>query len=150
MVNVQDNVHIVINAVVYNFFYSCKPLRVDSEVVAGRVVAPRYRYSDRVEALLLYSVYHCFSCFRVAPRCFAVQAVSSSCCIKSVAEIPACTHLGCDLFCCFACYRSSRGTRCCTYHKYCSCKYCNKCRNNRKGFLCYCHFSPCLGIITFR
>ena len=127
VVSVDDRIHTVIHAVVYNFLNSCQILICNRTVKrihlcgAGSTshIPPGDRDPDGVEASLLDFLDHVFGRCNVAPSSFKVCrrgiAGPSVGRIQSVAQIPAQTHVLHHLYRSLVCRRCNRGS-----HRQCS------------------------------
>ena len=99
VVHIEDNEHIIVNAVIHNFLDSCKPVSLDSVIWSlAELALPGHRYTQNVEALSLYAVYHCLCGNRLTPCSFPVSGSFAACGvgdrgIQSISQIPARFHL---------------------------------------------------------
>ena len=98
VVDVEDNVHIVLDAVVNDFLDARHPSAVDV-VAAVEVRVPCGGDSYRIEALFLDRVYHRLSGLGLSPAHLRVDArvAVAACSVEGIAEIPAYFHLARDI-----------------------------------------------------
>ena len=127
VVGVDDNVHAVAYAIIYNFLNSCQILICNSTVKrihicdAGSAghIPPGNRDPDGVEASLLDFLDHVFGRCNVAPSSFNICrreiAGPSVGAVKCVAQIPAQPHVFYYLYRSLVCRRCNRGS-----HRQCS------------------------------
>ena len=101
--HIDDSVHTLVCAVFSNFLYALEVILADS--VGRRICAlvESNGDSNAVESVLVDLRDHFLSCSNVAPHCFILAARAVSvfvvCAprIKSIAEVPAKTHIVDDL-----------------------------------------------------
>ena len=96
MVEVEYDVHIVIDSVVNYLLDSCHPGGINI-VAAVKVLEPCGRHTDCIESLCLDCIDHGFCGLRVAPAGLSIEpACGIAVGIERIAEVPADLHFLCD------------------------------------------------------
>ena len=85
VMGVDDDFHLLVQAVVDHLLHAVHPLAVDGHrLLVRQMAAPLHWYAHTVEALCLHGLDHLARCHRVAP-CRLVVAFA----FETVAEVPA-------------------------------------------------------------